>query len=148
MRNPELPELVKCQICIYSTYNIRLHWPPRLVIDWTVCGDSASPTNEQRYFNPRKLAQFVSFLDQCLLSPWTPFVRIPSFCHSDATQGTLCEEMGCLAASYTWNKWRRSSLSPLICDGITASLLNFNDATFSLPDCCQLVGDAIRKLTP
>ncbi|PVH68483.1 hypothetical protein DL98DRAFT_522725, partial [Cadophora sp. DSE1049] len=56
--------------------------------------------------------------------------------------------MGCLAASYTWNKLRRSSLSPLICDGITASLLNFNDVTFSLLDCCQLVGDTIRKLTP
>ena len=139
MRNPELPELVKCRISIYSTYNIRLHWPPRLVINWTVCSDSASPTNEQRYFEPRKLAQFVSFLDQCLLSPWTPFVLIPSFCHRDATQGTFCEEMGCLRAFYTCNKLRRSSLSLLIRDGMTASLLNFKDVTLSLLDCCHLV---------
>ncbi|PVH69388.1 hypothetical protein DL98DRAFT_522216 [Cadophora sp. DSE1049] len=56
--------------------------------------------------------------------------------------------MGCLTTFYTWTKLKRSSPSPLIRDGIIASLLNSKDVTFSSRLLSASGGDTIRKLTP
>jgi hypothetical protein len=78
-----------------------------------------------------------------MLAQFVGFIRIPSFCHCVPTQDILCREIGCLTTFYTWTKLRRSSLSPLIPDGIIALLSNFEEVSISASG-----GDTIRILTP